>query len=242
MKYEVNVLDIKTQIDKTYYLEINSRDPSNAKTEPPTNLEAKADPAICFQIGLTEYEHCIRRSERLDNKIYILLTVCAFIFALLTTEITLINDIRSPQNSIEFALVGTYVVFIVLAIKFVISLLNGLIESLSSIKIKRFDSSEVITRKMVLVNSEKIVDYVLAKYEKARFENNEEIDKRYKKVDKCVKSLKKSVTVLIVLAVLGCFIPRATEKDRLVTDISYYLQKATYFFNQYIQNDVVENK
>ena len=32
---------------------------------------------LCYQVALVEYEHCIKRMERLDNKIYIVLTVCA---------------------------------------------------------------------------------------------------------------------------------------------------------------------
>ena len=43
---------------------------------------------IAYSAFLSEYDHCVQRSEKLDNKEYILLMVCAFLFVLLTSVIS----------------------------------------------------------------------------------------------------------------------------------------------------------
>lgn len=48
---------------------------------------------IAVESSRLEYEHSFRRAKRLDNKVYTLLTVCGFIFVLLTTAINRVSEI-----------------------------------------------------------------------------------------------------------------------------------------------------
>ena len=48
---------------------------------------------VAVESSRLEYEHSFRRAERLDNKVYILLTVCGCIFVLLTTAINRVSEI-----------------------------------------------------------------------------------------------------------------------------------------------------
>ncbi|MCD8074293.1 MAG: hypothetical protein LUF27_04525 [Lachnospiraceae bacterium] len=60
---------------------------------------------ISYEAVKLEYEHCIQRSEKLDNKIYIMLTVYAFIFTLLTSSINQIRDFVFPTDTAQLAMI-----------------------------------------------------------------------------------------------------------------------------------------
>lgn len=183
----------------------------NEKSEWREKPTISPDPNLCYQIALAEYEHCIKRSERLDNKIYILLTVCAFIFVLLTGAIQKVSVLRWPQSSIEWVLLALYFSLTTAAIISVILLLFWLIGSLSSIKLKRFDSAEVMERDMTSADSKRVSKYVIALYEEARNHNNALIDKRYKTVNRCVIALIVSVVILVLTSVVGAIMPAGEE-------------------------------
>ena len=63
---------------------------------------------IVFDAMKEEYEHCVKRSEKLDNKIYILLTVCAFIFVLLTSIIEKASTFQMSQDMTKISLIIIY--------------------------------------------------------------------------------------------------------------------------------------
>lgn len=184
----------------------------NEKSERREKPTVNPDPNLCYQIALAEYEHCIKRSERLDNKIYILLTVCAFIFVLLTGAIQKVSELRWPQSSIEWILLVLYFALTTAAIISVILLLFQLIGSLSTIKLKRFDSVEVMEKDMTHADSRQVSKYVIALYEEARNHNNVLIDKRYKTVNCCVKALIASVIILVLTSVIGAIMPAGEER------------------------------
>lgn len=59
------------------------------KIEEMSSQKEQAETAedIAYSAFLSEYDHCVQRSEKLDNKVYILLTVCAFLFVLLIEKV-----------------------------------------------------------------------------------------------------------------------------------------------------------
>lgn len=66
------------QVDGNLYTVKIEEDPTHKETN-----ETAED--IAYSALLSEYDHCVQRAEKLDNKVYILLTVCAFLFVLLTS-------------------------------------------------------------------------------------------------------------------------------------------------------------
>lgn len=184
--------------------------------------EIENDPNLCYQTTLVEYEHCIRRSDRLDNKVYILLTVCAFIFVMLTNGIGRIADIRFPHSLCEALIACAYSVLIIIASLCVVSLLKGLIALLASVNIKRFDSSEIMERDMVRADKTRVAKYIISLYEEARAINNKEIEKRYEALNKCIKTLICSVILLVFISILGNFIPTAKNEERKLVEFYIY--------------------
>lgn len=63
---------------------------------------------IVFDAIKVEYEHCVQRSEKLDSKINILLTVCAFIFVLLTSIIEKAGTFNTPMGMAQFSWIVIY--------------------------------------------------------------------------------------------------------------------------------------
>ena len=69
-EYTVNV------DERTYHITVeHNNNPSQNHTDFSEELSYEATKA--------EYDHCVQRSEKLDNKVYIILTVYAFLFVLL---------------------------------------------------------------------------------------------------------------------------------------------------------------
>lgn len=55
---------------------------------------------LSYETTKAEYDHCVQRSEKLDNKVYIILTVYAFLFVLLCDIIKKISDFSFPKDNI----------------------------------------------------------------------------------------------------------------------------------------------
>ena len=68
-------------------------------TQGAENTESSAD--ICFEAIKAEYDYCVTRAEKLENKVYILLAACAFVFVLLTTQIEKTGELGMPQSRSE---------------------------------------------------------------------------------------------------------------------------------------------
>ncbi|MDD6824955.1 MAG: hypothetical protein PUE12_02365 [Oscillospiraceae bacterium] len=80
---------------------------------------------VSVESSRLEYEHSFRSAKRLDNKVYILLTVCGFIFVLLTTAINRVSEI--DVFAIWNALIALYDVSLILSIAGTVVLLLMLI-------------------------------------------------------------------------------------------------------------------
>ena len=192
------------------------------------------DPMICFQAALTEYEFSIKRSEKLDNKIYILLTVCAFLFVALTTSIERISDIRFPQTCVEYGVIGAFIFLVIVTAICVALLLKDLISSLSSFDLIRFNSSEIVVRDMTRFDEKRVAKYIIAMYIEATEKNDVMIEERYKKLDCSIKKLVASIMLLLLLSLLGNILPIAKDNEYRLCDF--------YSFDSNIQADKKKNE
>ena len=239
MIYETEVVDKENGVYKKYEIEINTL------SEHRTGIEIKdesaekkieTDPGMLLDIAKTEYENCVKRLDRLDNKIYILLTVCAFIFVMLTNAINGIREIRLPQGITESIVLLAYLVFMIYVIKRVISLLKGLIGALSSIKLLRFDTGDILDFEMISADKHKVAEYVLAIYENTRQTNNDKIDKKYDELEKSVRSLSCVVILLIILTAVGGLLPKGRETEETLPDffpiVAEYMDKEIGDFHE----------
>lgn len=168
---------------------------------------------MCLEISRAEYEHSFRRAERLDNKIYILLTVCAFIFVVLISAM----EKGAGYSWAMFCSNGwvfTYNSILLLCIIGTIVLLGALIYSLSGADFKRYDSNLVLEYNMLSEDMKKVTRFTIMKYENAREHNNKIVTKRYRILNFCVKLLIALVAALICITFLYNFMPKDLDTSK----------------------------
>ena len=150
---------------------------------------------IAFEAAKEEYEYCIHRSEKLDNKIYILLTVCAF-FA--TMQMDLIQKIFEKAIPPKYCCLiwsgfgielGSFLLAVIL-----------LVMGLWSITLKRVDPSIILKKDMVYAENKRVAKYICGKYTQCSAINNKLISKRYK--------ISNAAIVLITAAFILIFVLR----------------------------------
>ena len=230
MKYKVNVLDGDYSVDYLIYISNSGEDKCDMNDIDKTtsncdvNNESKnieTDASLCYQIAAAEYEHSIRRMERLDNKIYILLSVCAFIFFMVTNLIENICVIRFPKTYLEGCVVVIYIVLTVGVIIMIGSMLYYLVSSLSSINIKRIDSFSILEKQMLYADKNQVITYIICKMEQAKIENNKLVSDRYDKVNFSIKLLIASIVLLLLSYILGCFVPKVSDISKEVSIVDW---------------------
>lgn len=192
-------MEYKVQIDdNSYVVEIK---------EVPTRMEQdKTAEDIAYSAFLSEYDHCVQRSEKLDNKVYILLTVCAFLFVLLTSVISEAGKFRFPESGLALGLIIAYVVFLIGNVGIYVLMLVKLVGLLRSVSFARFDTSEILTGNLISETPATVSRYIGTKYVRCINHNNAVIEERYKKFNFCVKLMVADVVLSIILALICTFI------------------------------------
>lgn len=161
---------------------------------------------VSLSVAQNEYNHCFERSAKLDNKVYILLTVCAFLFVMLSEAIKQLAKFIIPTTRCQLFIGGGYVAILTLNVTAFIIMLVKLIKLLRGIELKRFDSYEILNKDMIRAEKKQTIHYVCMIYEQCRDYNNRLIEIQYKEFNKCVKLMVTSVILLLVSALYRCFL------------------------------------
>ena len=132
--------------DKLYNISI---EPQSQRFNAGTNDSEE----LSYESTKTEYDHCVQRSEKLDNKVYILLTVYAFLFVLLCDIIKKITDFSFPQNCIQFTLIIAYSVLLAFDIGLYVFILTRLTHLLKGVAIERFKPQIILEKDMINADS-----------------------------------------------------------------------------------------
>lgn len=137
-----------------------------------TDPEFKDIVSLAIESSRLEYEHSFRRVARIDNKAYILLTVCGFIFVLLTSAINKIPKIDVCSYS-ESNLIVAYDVLLLLSIICIIALLGMLLYSLSGKDYHRYDTYKILEKNLLsTIDLKSFARYTIMKYELAKDYND----------------------------------------------------------------------
>ena len=147
-----------------------------------------------------EYNHCFERSAKLDNKVRILLTVCAFLFVMLSEAVKKLPELMISTTRCQLLIRGGYIVLLTLNVTVFIVMLVKLMELLQGIELMRFDSYEILHKDMVNADKKQTIRYVCMMYEKCRSYNNQVIELKYKQFNRCTKLMMITVILLLVSA------------------------------------------
>lgn len=192
-KYIVNIED------KTYTLSVKPQskqiDNSNSFSED-----------LSYESTKAEYDHCVQRSEKLDNKVYILLTVYAFLFVLLCDIIKKISDFSFPNNKIQLVLIITYSVLLSLNVILYIFILIKLTHLLKGVSIERFKPQIILEKNMIDADSKAVAKYVCSRYNQCIDTNSNILEKRFKQFNLCVNCMIPIIFISVLLILISNFI------------------------------------
>lgn len=180
----------------------------NAVTTETTKNEENCDTSedIVFDAMKEEYEHCVKRSEKLDNKIYILLTVCAFIFVLLTSIIEKASTFQMSQDMTKISLIIIYWLLLLVDVVIFCVLLEKLVVLLGSIEFQRLDINNIMELNIIEKNPRTAVKYIGANYMQCVENNHTILEKRYEVFNTCVRFLVLNVLLSLSLSFVCVFI------------------------------------
>lgn len=147
-----------------------------------------------------EYNHCFERSAKLDNKVRILLMVCAFLFVMLSEAVKKLSELIISTTRCQLLIGGGYIALLTLDVTVFLILFVKLMKLLQGIELMRFDSYEILHRDMVNADKKQTIHYVCMMYEKCRDYNNQLIELKYKQFDNCTKLMVMTVILLLVSA------------------------------------------
>ena len=158
---------------------------------------------IAYEAARLEYEYCQVRSGKLDNKVYIMLTVCAFLFVTLIDVVKqacrVIQNTSVQQWSCEQCIFAA--ILIVTIVLFIIILLI-LVNILSSKRVRRLSLLEIIERDLMWKRKPQVVKYICLKYAKSKYYNDKLIDDGFKKLNWCIHLLGIFILLLPILIFL----------------------------------------
>ena len=167
----------------------------------------KVDSAeIVLEAIKTEYNHCVSRSEKLDNKIYILLTICAFVFAFSTTSLTQIRNFSKPVTLTQECMLITYMVILIGNIGLFGYLLFKLVKLLEGEKIKRLDAEDLLIGDFFSLPPKVAARAIAQIYLDAMTVNNSKLEVRFQAFNSCSKLLFSVIVLSIAESFLGNFL------------------------------------
>ena len=195
IRYNVKVNDQIYQVDL-------ERDTTIHDAE---STESSAD--ICFEAIKAEYDYCVTRAEKLENKVYILLAACAFVFALLTTQIEKAGKLDVPQSGSELLGIIIYTILLVVAVISNVGMLVMTVSLLKSVRFERLDAGLLLTEGVPdrkRHNSSEIYWKALCS---TYIEEQCSIKKKAIPLfNRCVNAFCVSIVALIALAIISIFL------------------------------------
>ena len=168
--------------------------------EEPSKTSYNTGEDAALTVVQNEYNHCFGRSAKLDNKVRILLTVCAFLFVMLSEAVKKLSKLILSTTRCQLLIRGGYIVLLTLNVTVFIVLFVKLMKLLQGIELMRFDSYEILHRDMVNADKKQTIHYVCMMYEKCRDYNNQLIELKYKQFNNCTKFMVMTVILLLVSA------------------------------------------
>lgn len=187
--------------DKTYEISV---EPKTTSTVSPVNTNASDE--LSYEASKAEYEHCMQRSEKLDNKIYILLTVCAFLFVLLCDLIKKISNFSFPDDGIQLTLIIIFALCLSANIFLYTFTLIRLTNLLKGISVERFNPIIILEHDMIASDSKAVARYICSRYNQCIKTNNDNLEKRYKKFNNCVNCTIPIIFISFFLIFISNFI------------------------------------
>lgn len=156
---------------------------------------------IAFEIVKTEYDHCVVRSNKLDNKVYITFTISSFLFTmileLIKSSVELLCNFKIYTLSSLLTMV--FMVLLIFTIIFYFYLIFMLISLLKSISTARIDPIVVTDFDIQTKDPLVVSRFICGKYISCIYDTRIKLDERNLKLNKCLDCLKLTLFLSFLL-------------------------------------------
>ncbi|MCD8082604.1 MAG: hypothetical protein LUE86_03495 [Clostridiales bacterium] len=146
-----------------------------------------------------EYENLFDRSNKLDNKVYITITFCGFLFVFITGLFSGISQLLKPTALTEMVAVFLYIVFCCALMASYVYVLIYFMRMLQPEHIVRMDPELIRKETLETRNQEEACQCLICLY---RTVINENLDKLHTRCDQFVRGLR-YVYLTVILAFLA---------------------------------------
>lgn len=178
-------------------------DKNKNSTDSATNKDSTE---VCLSTIKLEYEYILERSNKLDNKIYIALTVYGFIFLYIIELINKLGSFKYKLQYTQMTLIILYIISIIILLVTYIYSAIILIKLLRGVDTYRI-SSDFIVKNQLYNEDERIISiYIFAKYTESINTNNKILQDKYIKYNKCIKNLTLIFLTVFFASLLKLFI------------------------------------
>lgn len=192
--------------NKEYIIKVNKRkDMNNTEKKQQTSIEEDAS-EVCLNAIMEEYQHVVRRSEKLDNKVYILSTICGFIFAFITGIISNLLDFQMPKNRVQTNLVIIYIILVALMSLFYLYTIYKLGILLTARAIQRLTPDYLLLHKIYDIKEKYARIFIASQYVKAINDSNKILEKYFKEFNGCIYRTAFILILAFILHFLNLFI------------------------------------
>lgn len=171
-----------------------------------STTDAEHSAEMVFEAIKNEYDHCVARSEKLDNKVYILLTICAFVFAFATSIYSKISSLTKPETIEKEILLIVFIVLLMSNTVLFIYLLYKLVELLKGQRIKRLDPMDLMKEDVFNLDKKTASRTISMIYLDAMTMNNQNLEMRFQEYNRCSKCLFPIILISIILSILSNFL------------------------------------
>ena len=168
------------------------------------NVQNSAE--VCYNTIKEEYTHTFTRSDKLDNKIYIALTICAFIFVFVLELLGSITKFKFPTEIPQLTLIILYILVCIVDIGLFLFTLVKLAKLLKPMKVDRINPNFIITNNLHKTDNSTIYTFISTKYTQTINKNNRELEKRFSEYNKCISKIIWIVIFSFLLNALKIFI------------------------------------
>lgn len=150
---------------------------------------------------ILEYKNSFDRSNKLDNKVYIVITFCGFLFVLITNLFSGLTTLTAPGSTVSALLTGLYVLCCLAVTLAYIGVLIYFLRLLRPEKIHRMDPAFTHAEGLSSLPEQEAARRLLALYRQVVDEN---LARLHDRCDQFTKGLRYVVcTVILAFAAYG---------------------------------------
>ena len=165
----------------TVTVQLNKNENNNS-----SKIKSYDSAQLALEVAKTEYIHCYERAQKLELKLQIIFAILGVFLDSILSIVEDGIDFRVAINRTDWIVNLSFFLTGVITTLLYFVILCQLISMLKAIKIRRFDSCEILEMGLVDNSKETLVKYVCQVYEQCRYYNNNMLEKLYLKFNKCL--------------------------------------------------------